>query len=129
MPDFSLELLNAEDDRPLFPESDPLTITLFDVDGVAHQYRCADRALLPDDRRHNLQSAPRAYLVATITGQLVEADRKRAAEVLHALFDASMVDIDKMMELNDWVDTQRDAARKRRAKERLGRPTGGQSPS
>lgn len=129
MPDFSLEQLNTDDELPLFPDSDPLTITLHDVDGIAHVFKCTDHPLLPDDRRLNLQSAPRAYLVATISGQLVEEDRKKATEVLHALFDASLVDVDKLMELNDFVDTQRDAARKRRAKERLRRPTGGQLPS
>lgn len=129
MPEFNLETLNDDSDAPLFPESDPLTVTLRDVDGEAHTFACTDHPLLPDDRRLNLQSAPRAYLIATITGQLVEADRKKASDILHGLFDASQVDIDKLMELNDWVDTQRDAARKRRAKEKLRRPTGGQLPS
>ena len=128
---FTLDTLNDTGDDPLFDPSDPLTFELPNPDtGAFRKFTCIDNPLLPDDRVNNLRSAPRAYLVETIAGQVADgADRRAVREIVHKLFDEQMIDVYKAMELIDFLNDQRDEAKKRRAKRKLARPTGGPSPS
>ena len=129
---FTLTALNDEvGDDPLFDPSDPLTFELPNPDtGAFRRFECIDTPLLPDDRVNNLRSAPRAYLVETLAGQVAEGpDRRAVRDITHKLFDEQMVDVDKIMELIEFLNDQREEAKKRRAKRKLARPTGGPSPS
>lgn len=127
MPEFDL-LLDA-DDTPLFADSDPLTFTIPD-NGVPRVFHAVDRPQLPDDRFVNLQSQPRTYMIETMAANVVDDERSPLRELLQRMLDDDPpLDINKMLEVEKWLNEQREKARKRMAQQKLRRPTGGQSPS
>lgn len=128
MPEFDL-LLDA-DNAPLFTDQDPLTFTLPDPEtGSVRVFHAVDRPIFPDDRVVSLQSQPRTYIIETLASNVVDTERRPIREQLHTLFNDGIIDPNKMMELIEWLTEQRDAARKRLARQKLHRPTGGPSPS
>lgn len=128
MPEFDVLLDN--DDTPLFPADDPLTFTMPDPeDGALHVYHAVDRSIFPDDRTVNFGNQPRAAMVEIMVANAVDEEQTQLRKQLHELLNEGLVTIEKLTELTDWLNDQREKARKRLAKRKLHRPTGGQSPS
>jgi hypothetical protein len=121
MPKFDLP--DDEDDAPLFDPSDPLQFSLPDAEHTPGEdedqkwivYDCVDTPALPDDSHLSLSTQPRAYMIEAMSQQVVYEQRLECKRNLRKLFDLEMIDVPRLLKLQENLGDARETAR----------PTGG----
>lgn len=131
MPKFDLP--DEEDGDPLFPEDDPLEFSLPDASHEPKEgedqrwitYRCVDVPALVDDRHLSLSTQPREYMIQAMGNQVVYDQRLECRRNLTKLFDLEMIDVPRLMKLQEQLGDARETARQAKQGRRVRRPTGG----
>jgi hypothetical protein len=127
MPDRKLE---APSDVPLFPEDDPLTITVpgargadDDTPEAGGTFRCLDRANPPLEDVVNPETRPVSYLVALLTTQVVPDERDAFEAALIAAVEDNRVTIASLLETAQWLGEVRGEAERATIGKVTDRPT------
>lgn len=122
MPDHRFE---TPDTEPLFPEDDPLTITI----PGGGTFRCLDRANPPLEGAVNPETRPVSYTVELLARQIVEDERDAFRSELVAALDENRVMVGTLIDVARWVAEQRADAEKAALARVVDRPTKARRPS
>lgn len=120
MPDHRLE---APPDEPLFPEDDPLTISVPGVDGKVRKFVCLDRANPPLESDVDPSSQPVSYMVELLARQVIEDDRDEFEELLVEALRANRILYSELLATARWLGEQRRDAEAGALSRSVKRPT------
>lgn len=117
-------------DEPLFPEDDPLTITIPGVRGAEEgspeaggTFRCLDRANPPIEDDVDPERKPVGYLVETLRLQVIEEERDAFEAALVDAIRANRILVPQLLETARWIGEQRAEAEKGAVSRTVARPT------
>lgn len=127
MPDLKFQ---TPDDQPLFPEDDPLTITIPGAKGAEEgtpeaggTFRCLDRANPPLEDDVDPTTKPMSYMVELLRLQVVEEERDAFEEALVDALRANRIAASTLLEVGRWLGEQREAAERGALSRTVDRPT------
>lgn len=128
MPDHVFEPPPSE---PLFPEDDPLTITIPKAKGAEEgtpefggTFLCLDRANPPLEDDVNPNDTPVAYVIELMALQIVEEQRAEFEAALVSAVRDVRITIPALFETARWIGEQRAEAEKKTTARVVDRPTG-----
>lgn len=118
MPDFKFEPVPTE---RLFPEDDPLTLTL---PGVG-TFELLDRANPPVEDHINPTERPVAYVLEVLAVQVVEHERDDFKREMVAAVKQNRVMVATLLDVARWITDQRQEAETAATARSVKRPTKG----
>lgn len=117
-------------DEPLFPEDDPLTITIPGVRGAeagtpeaGGTFRCLDRANPPLEDDVDPERKPVGYLIETLRLQVIEDERDEFEAALVLALQENRILVPQLLETARWIGEQRAEAEKGALSRTVERPT------
>lgn len=127
MPDHRFE---APSDEPLFPDDDPLTISIPGVRGAEPDspeaggtFRCLDRANPPLEEDVDPATRPVGYLIELLRLQVVEEERDAFEAALVSAVRDNRVMLSELIGTATWIGEQRAEAEKGTVARVAKRPT------
>lgn len=127
MPDLKFQ---SPSDEPLFPEDDPLTITIPGARGAADgspeaggTFRCLDRANPPLEDDVDPTTKPVSYLVETLRLQVVPEERDDFEAALVVALRENRIMASELLEVGRWLGETREAAERGTLSRVVDRPT------
>lgn len=127
MPEHRFE---APPTEPLFPEDDPLTITIPGApkaeEGTPEAggtFRCLDRANPPLEDDVDPEKKPVSYLVELLRLQVVEEERDAFEDALVSALQENRILVGQLLDTARWLGEQRTEAEKGTVARVVKRPT------